>query len=145
MPLNHVGGEVFRSPPPVTRPPINLPPLDDKAIEAEARAAAAKIKTIRAGRDAWEAINKAQSFDGWKAIGAALAVGKAHALKVARVRQAWGRAYGLEFGAWIKAHGFERMPAATPPWPSSCTRTPRPSPHGGTRCPSASASGSFPR
>jgi hypothetical protein len=113
MPLNHVGGEVFRSPPPVTRPPINLPPLDDKAIEAEARAAAAKIKTIRAGRDAWEAINKAQSFDGWKAIGAALAVGKAHALKVARVRQAWGRAYGLEFGAWIKAHGFERMPAAT--------------------------------
>ena len=113
MPLNHVGGEVFRSPPPVTRPPINLPPLDDKAIEAEARAAAAKIKTIRAGRDAWEAINKAQSFDGWKAIGAALAVGKAHALKAARVRQAWGRAYGLEFGAWIKAHGFERMPAAT--------------------------------
>jgi hypothetical protein len=30
MPINHLGGQVFRAPPPVTRPPINLPPLDLK-------------------------------------------------------------------------------------------------------------------
>jgi hypothetical protein len=77
MPLNHIGGQVFGAPPPPTRPPINLPPLDDKAIQAEAREAAARVRTIRLGRDAWEQVNKAQSFDGWLAIGAALAIGKA--------------------------------------------------------------------
>jgi hypothetical protein len=102
-----------KPPRPVTLPRINLPPLDSAAIEAEARLAAAKVKTIRAGRDAWEAINKAQSFEGWKAVGAALAVGKAHALKVTGANRAWGRNYSREFGAWVKAHGFEKMPAST--------------------------------
>ena len=113
MVLNHLGVERFRAPPPVTRPPIRLPELDDKAIEAEARAAAAKIKTIRLGRDAWQAIGRAQSFDAWKAIGAALAVGKAHALKVSGANAAWGRNYSREFSDWIKQHGFDKMPAAT--------------------------------
>jgi hypothetical protein len=113
MPLNHVGGQVFRAPPPVTMPAVNLPSLDTKVIEAEAREAQARVRVIRAGRDAWEAINKAASFDGWKAIGAALAVGKAHALKVSGANQAWGRNYSREFSDWIKAHGFEKMPAAT--------------------------------
>lgn len=113
MPLNHLGVEQFQAPPPHTRPPINLPPLDTKAIEAEAREAQARVRTIRAGRDAWEAINKAQSFDGWKAIGAALSVGKQHALKVSRANAAWGRAYSKEFSLWVRQHGFERMPAPT--------------------------------
>jgi hypothetical protein len=102
-----------RTPRPVTMPAINLPPLDDEAIAVEAAEAAAKIKTIRLGRDALEAINKAQSFSSWLAIGAALAIGKAHALKVTGANAAWGRNYSREFGAWIKQHGFERMPAAT--------------------------------
>jgi hypothetical protein len=113
MPLNHVGGQVFRAPPPITRPPISLPPLDTKTIEAEAREAQARVRVIRAGRDAWEAINKAQSFDGWKAIGAALSVGKRHALKVSGANAAWGRNYSREFNLWVRQHGFERMPAAT--------------------------------
>jgi hypothetical protein len=100
-------------PRPVTMPPIRLPDLDDRAIEAETREAQSRVRLIRAGRDAWEAINKAQSFDGWKAIGAALAVGKTHALRVSGARTAWGRNYSREFGAWIKQHGFDKMPAAT--------------------------------
>jgi hypothetical protein len=84
-----------------------------KAIEAETLEAAAKVKTIRLGRDAWEAINKAQSFDGWKAIGAALAIGKAHALKVTGANAPWGRAYCREVNLWVKAHGFERLSATT--------------------------------
>ena len=32
MPLNHVGGQVFRAPPPVTMPAVNLPSLDTKVM-----------------------------------------------------------------------------------------------------------------
>ena len=130
---------------PVTLPKLNLGDLDVEAIEAEARQAATKVKTIRAGRDAWEAINKAQSFEGWKAIGAALAVGKAHALRVTGANAAWGRNYSREFNLWVRQHGFDKMPAATGASPSSSTSTPRRSPHGGTHYRSASASGSFTR
>ena len=102
-----------RTPRPVTMPPIHLPDLDDRAIEAETRQAQARVRVIRAGRDAWEAIAKAQSFDGWLAIDAALSIGKRHALKVTGANRAWGRAYSREVNLWIKAHGFERMPAPT--------------------------------
>jgi len=61
---------------------------------------------IRAGIDAWQAINKAESFEGWKAIGAALAISKRHALKVTSANGAWGRNYSREFGTWMKQHGF---------------------------------------
>ena len=57
-------------------------------------------------------MNEAQSFDGWLAIGAALAVGKAFALRVTGANRAWGRNYSREFGASIKQRGFERMPAS---------------------------------
>ena len=104
-----VAGEAVKIAP-VTMPKIRLADLDDAAIAAEAAEAAAKIKTIRLGRDAWEAINKAESFEAWAyRIGPALAIGKAHALKVSGVNQAWGQHYSREFGAWIKSHGFERM------------------------------------
>src|SRR4029077_13809945 len=97
--LNRMGTELLhhrRPDAPITMPAINLPPLDAKAIAAEASAAAAKIKTIRLGRTAWEAVAKAQSFDGWLAIGAALAIGKRHALKVTGANAAWGRSYSRE-------------------------------------------------
>ena len=110
---HRLNGEVVRIAPVVTMPAINLPDLDDRAIEAETRQAQARVRVIRAGRDAWEAINKAQSFDGWKAIGAALAVGKAHALKVTGANAPWGRNYSREFSLWVRQHGFERMPAPT--------------------------------
>ena len=45
---------------------------------------------IRAGRDAWEAIGKAESFEAWKRIGAARAIGKAHALGVTGANSARG-------------------------------------------------------
>jgi hypothetical protein len=105
-------GEIIE-PAPVTLPALEFlkkgPPLDDEPERREVAVRFAEHRTVRAGIDAWEAIGRAESFDAWKRIGAALAVGKAHALKVTGVNQAWGRAYGLEFGTWIKAHGFERM------------------------------------
>jgi hypothetical protein len=50
------------------------------------------------------------TFDGWKAIGAALAVGKAHALHVTSANTAWGRNYSRAFGEWMKAQGVGQMP-----------------------------------
>jgi hypothetical protein len=50
----------------------------------------------------------ARSDHGWKAIGAALAVGKAHALRVTGANAAWGRNYSHEFSQWLEHHGFKK-------------------------------------
>ena len=34
-------------------------------------------------------------------------------LKVTEANRAWGRNYSREFRAWIKRHGFDKMPVAT--------------------------------
>jgi len=109
IPLRDLNGP----PRPVTMPPINLPDLDTEAIETEAREAAAKIKTIRLGRTAWEQISKSASFESYLAIGFALMVGKAHALRVSRANAAWGRGYSREFGIWMKRFGFAAIPKST--------------------------------
>ena len=60
------------------------------------------MRTIRAGRDAWQAIGKAESFEGWRSIGAALAIGRAHALRVTGANGAAGQHYCREFGKWVE-------------------------------------------
>jgi hypothetical protein len=98
-----------RLPRPVTVPPIDLPDVD---VEREAREAQQRVierRTIRRGRDAWEQINKAESFEGWCAIGAALHVGKLHALKITKANAPWGRNYSREFSEWMRSHGFDAM------------------------------------
>ncbi len=80
------------------------------ADDPQAREAQARVRTIRAGRDDWEQIGRAQSFDAWKAIGAALSIGKRHALKVTGANAARGRNYSREFGLWLQRFGFESMP-----------------------------------
>jgi hypothetical protein len=50
---------------PVSMPRVNLPDLDVEDIAAEAREAAARVRTIRLGRDAWEQIAKSGSFSLW--------------------------------------------------------------------------------
>ena len=64
---------------------------------------------IRAGRDAGHEIGRAESFEAWCWIGAALAVGKAYALKATGANAPWGRNYSLAFGAWMKECGFGFM------------------------------------
>ncbi len=88
---------------------------DDLDVETEAREAAARVaerRIIRSGLDARNAINKAESFDGWLTIGRALSIGKAHALKVTG-NAAWSRSYSREFGLWMQQHGFASMPKST--------------------------------
>ncbi len=93
----------------VTLPKLALPDLDIEAEAKEAQARVAERRVIRQGLDAWGAIGKAESFEAWRLIGAALAIGKAHALHVTGANAAWGRNYSREFNIWIKQHGFERM------------------------------------
>ena len=112
--LNRIGGEQKQEAPKrVTLPTFAFAELD---VEAEAREAAARIverKVVRAGVDAWQAIGKADSFENWKAIGAALAIGKAHALRTTGANAAWGRNYSRAFCDWMREHHFDRMPKST--------------------------------
>jgi hypothetical protein len=94
------------------RSPVTLPTLSfsseppDNREKAEAMI---RLRVIRAGRDAWQEISKAESFDSWKLIGAALAIGKEHALRITQANAAWGRNYSKAFGEWMKEHGFTDM------------------------------------
>jgi hypothetical protein len=96
----------------VPKPSLPVFNLTDIDIEREAKEAAARVATtriIRRGRDCWDAIHKSESFEGWAAIGAALAIGKSHALRVTGANRAWGSAYSREFGQWMKINGFRLM------------------------------------
>lgn len=95
---------------------VTLPRLVFMAGRDDPKAVAEQISTmraIRAGRDAWEAIGKAQSFEAWRSIGAALAIGKAHALRVTGANRAAGQRYCREFGKWVRKYGFAQMPKST--------------------------------
>ncbi len=95
---------------------VTLPRLVFMAGHDDPKAVAEQIstmRTIRAGRDAWRAIDKAQSFEAWRSIGAALAIGKAHALRVTGANRAAGQHYCREFGKWVKENGFDHMPKST--------------------------------
>jgi hypothetical protein len=85
------------------------PLVDDDAHKAEQ---IITIRIIRAGRDAWEEITKAESFDAWERIGAAIAIGKAHALRLSHANAPWGATYCRHFSAWAKEHGFGTMRAS---------------------------------
>jgi hypothetical protein len=104
---------------PVSLPVFNLPPLD---LETEIREAAAKVaerRVIRRGRDAWlaiNAINRAESFESWQAIGAALAIGKRLALRTTGANDTNSRHYILWFSRWLAQNGFGRIKPKTRSW-----------------------------
>jgi hypothetical protein len=96
-----LGGRIV---PPPTMPVFNL---DGYSVELEAREAQARVierRTIRRGRDAWEQINKAESFDG-----------------ITRVN----------FQTGLNGTASTRWRSRCAQSPSSFTRTPKPSRHGG--------------
>jgi hypothetical protein len=48
----------------------------------------------------------------FNSIGAALAIGKQHALKTSQANAPWGRAYGKALHVWAREHGFSTMRAS---------------------------------
>jgi hypothetical protein len=81
--------------------------LPDIANDTAARSL--EYRTIKFGREAWEQINKAESFEGWRRIGAALAIGRAHTLRLSGANAPEGQNYCRHFSAWAKEHGFGTM------------------------------------
>jgi hypothetical protein len=104
---NQFSPEILHAP--VTLPVVRFPEPDAETIADHARLICER-KTLRIGLDCWQAIGHAGSYGAWVKIGAALAIGKAHALKVTGANSAWGRNYSREFCEWIKQHGFDKMP-----------------------------------
>jgi hypothetical protein len=109
--LNIIGDE--REVKPVSLPQLGFmaeqSPDDDNAVKAEA---IIRLRIIRAGKDAWEEIAKAESFDAWERIGAGIAIGKAHALRLSQANAPWGATYCRQFSTWAKEHGFGTMRAS---------------------------------
>jgi hypothetical protein len=101
--INTVGDEAER--PPVSLAKVTLP----EAIE-DNRGRFLQFRTIKLGYEAWQAIDKAESFEAWCRIGAALSIGKAEALRTTGANRAAGQYYCQAFHRWIVDHGFGTMP-----------------------------------
>src|SRR5262249_31770376 len=99
--------------------PVTLPRLafmDGDAGEDDARDAAARIVTeraIRAGLDAWETMHVADGLDKWRAVGAALSIGRQWALNVTGANRPAGGMYSRAMGRWCAENQFEQMPKTT--------------------------------
>jgi hypothetical protein len=111
MALNDLGEPIFERP--ISLPRFNLPAYDDSEDRKELAARLAEQRIIRLGRDAWQAINKSGSFEAYKAIGAALLIGRDHALKATGLNAPHGRRYSLAFRQWMRAFGFGDMSNTT--------------------------------
>src|SRR5438045_9794596 len=79
--------------------PVTLPRLMFTASREDPKEVAKQIlrlRTIRAGRDAWQAITRAETFEAWVTIAKALAIGRDHVLKLTGANAPQGRRYSLE-------------------------------------------------
>jgi hypothetical protein len=89
---------------PVTLPRLAFMVEPDDLKEVAERITAMRI--VRVGRDALETLNKAQSYDSWLKVGAALSIGKQWVLTTSGANCAWGSVYSKAFNRWLVEHGF---------------------------------------
>jgi hypothetical protein len=66
--------------------------------------------TIEAARSAWARIEGASTFEDWVAVARALAIGRAHAMAVAKVNTPFGRRFVAAIGTWLRQHGLDQIP-----------------------------------
>jgi hypothetical protein len=93
---------VGREFPKVTLPAFNLPDIDAEAERKETAQRIATQRVVRRGRDAWEAVTRAETLDQWRAIAAALVIGRDHALRVSGAKAPNGRHYTIALTGWLK-------------------------------------------
>jgi hypothetical protein len=99
---------------PITMPVFAIPDvIDTEREQKEAARRFVEFRIVKDGLARWQTITDANSFESWKRIGAALLIGKTHAMAVTRANAPWGSAYSREFGVWLAQHGFGRMPGPT--------------------------------
>jgi hypothetical protein len=114
MALNDLGEQIYQRP--VSVPVLNIARLDDAAERREIAERFARLRILRRGVEAWQAINKAESFESWVAIGAALAIGREYALRATGASSPMGRPYSWIFSSWCRKHGFGKMSPAIRSW-----------------------------
>jgi len=100
---------------PVSLPVLDLPPLDDDAETKETAARFFQHRTIRLAAEAWQSASadKARSFEAYKIIGAALLIGRDHAMRAVGIDRPHGRRYSRAFRQWLQNYGFGNMSEAT--------------------------------
>ncbi|WP_426418470.1 hypothetical protein [Bradyrhizobium genosp. A] len=67
------------------------------------------LDTISAGREAWQRICQRgeKTFEDWTAIGKALALGRAHCLKLAETNKPFGKRYTAAMTLWLETNGLD--------------------------------------
>jgi hypothetical protein len=102
------------TPKPVTLPIVKLRSVPDDARDIKLQAQRLlEVRVVKSGLQAWQNIVEAETFESWKKIGAALSVGKQHALAVSGANAPWGRNYCKALNEWTKRNGFGAMKAST--------------------------------
>jgi hypothetical protein len=103
-------------PKPVTLPRVAW--IDKAPIESTKDVAArfCEKRILRAGIESWAAIARAETYEGWCKVAAALAIGRQYSLRVTGANAAWGKNYSRVLGDWMKEQGFDRMPKGIRSW-----------------------------
>lgn len=104
----HVADHVA-APAPVTLAPLRWLRRPELVEIAEPAARLAETRTIKAGIDAWGRVGGRATFDDWCQVGAALLIGRKHALALSGAARPIGRRYSLAFSTWLTKHGFGAM------------------------------------
>src|SRR5262249_52581919 len=115
--INTVGDEAER--PPVSLAKVTLP----EGIE-DNTGRFLQFRTIKLGYEAWQAIEKAGSFEAWCRIGAALSIGKAEALRTTGANRAAGQYYCQAFHRWDRGSRVRHNATLRPEPRHRITRTP---------------------
>jgi hypothetical protein len=68
-----------------------------------------EVDPIAEGRAAWAKVHSSTSFEAWKAIAVALAIGRQHSLRLAKVNAPHGARYSRALNAWLSENGFSTM------------------------------------
>jgi hypothetical protein len=68
------------------------------------------MDAIEAGRQAWARINQATTFEAWKSVAIAIALGRQQALRQAGVNRPYGHKYAAAINQWLCDNGFVGMP-----------------------------------
>ena len=108
--LNHGVSEDTSKLVSLARIPTQEKPIDD---DDEIVALIQRQRVVRCGMDAWATLSRAESFDKWCAIAAALAVGREYALRVSDAPQPIGAGYSKAFAVWLKQHRLDDIEATS--------------------------------
>jgi hypothetical protein len=104
-------GEREIAPAPISLPRLALLEREDvkETAEKETAERIATTRILRAGRDAWEAVQKSGSFENWEKVAVALAQGRDHSLRVSGANRPAGQTYCRAMNHWCAEHGFAAM------------------------------------